>query len=101
MRGLVDKIEVVLDPEVDALYKAAQEMDLRMHSRVEITTDDGRHFDSGLVERGADKYTEQDLERKFRRLVGHVLPDGKVENLLGVLRRVAELPDVRELTSYL
>ena len=59
MRSLVDKIEIVLDPEIDALYKAAQEMDLRMHSRVEITTKDGRQFDSGVVERGADRYTER------------------------------------------
>jgi 2-methylcitrate dehydratase PrpD len=101
VRRLVDKIEIVLDPEIEALYKASQEMDLRMHSRVELTTRDGRRLDSGIVERGADRYTDEDLDRKFRWLAGHVLPDVKIDALVEVLRRFDKLANVRELVSYL
>ena len=101
VRRLVDTVEIVLDPQIDALYKAAQEMDLRMHSRVQITMKDGRAFDSGIVERGADRYTVEDLERKFRWLIAHVLPDTKIDPLVQVLRRFDELNDVRGLASYL
>ena len=101
VRNLVDKIEIVLDPEIDAMYQAAQEMDLRMHSRVEITTAGGQQYDSGVVERGADRYTEDDLRRKFRWLVGHVMPPDKVDALLERLASFDELQDVRELAAYL
>jgi 2-methylcitrate dehydratase PrpD len=101
VRGLVDKIEVLLDPELDAHYKAGQETDLCMHSRVEIVMADGRRFDSGLIERGPEHWTWDDLTRKFRWLAGHVLPAPRVNNLVEVLRRFDELADVRELVSYL
>ena len=101
VRALVDKIELVLDPEIDALYKAAQEMDLRMHGRVEITLADGRHFDSGIVERVADRYTDAQLADKFRWLVGYVLPHDKVEALLAMLADFEHVQDVRELIAIL
>ncbi len=101
VRTLLDKIELVLDPEIDALYKAAQEVDLRMHGRVEITLADGRHFDSGIVERVADRYTDAQLADKFRWLVGHVLPQDKVEALLAMLAEFEHVQDVRELIAIM
>jgi 2-methylcitrate dehydratase PrpD len=100
-RALVDKIELVLDPEADRLYREAKEMDLRMHSAVEITLEDGRILDSGMVERAADRWDGAALEAKFRWLVGHVLEAPVVE---GLIRQVAEaeaLPSVRELLQPL
>ncbi len=99
VRALFDKIELVLDPEIDELYKAAQEMDLHMHARVEITLADGSHFDSGIVERAADRYTETQLADKFRWLVGHVLPANKAEALLAMLAEFEHAPDVCELVA--
>jgi 2-methylcitrate dehydratase PrpD len=101
VRALVDKIEVVLDPEVDALYDSMQEMDLRMHSAVEITLEDGRTFDSGVVERGADQWDAAALERKFRWLVGHVLEPARVDELVDMVWDFETLPDVRALTRLL
>jgi 2-methylcitrate dehydratase PrpD len=101
VRALVDRIELVLDPEVDALYDQMQEMDLRMYSAVEITLGDGRRFDSGIVERGADEYDERSLERKFRWLVGHVLQPEQVEWLIGLAREFQDLADVRAMTACL
>jgi 2-methylcitrate dehydratase PrpD len=101
VRALVDRIEMVLDPEVDRLYKEAKEMDLRMHGAVEITLRDGRILDSGIVERGADRYDRPALVDKFRWLVGHVLDPDRVEALIQRLSEPERLASVRELTRLL
>ncbi len=99
VRTLVDRIELVLDPVVDRMYKEAQEMDLRMHSAVEITLRDGRCFESGIVERGADRWDEASLEDKFRWLVGYVLEPAVVDRLVGLVLALDQVPDERELLT--
>ena len=101
IRALFDRIELVLDPGIDRLYKDAQEMDLRMHSAVGITLDDGRVYDSGLVERGADRWDQDSLERKFSWLVGYVLDPEAVSDLIKLLREFECLDSVHELTRGL
>jgi len=82
VRDLVGKIELVLDQEIDELYKTGQEMDLRMYSAVKIELCDGRVLDSGIVERGADKWDDASLERKFRWLTGYVLDPQQIDQLV-------------------
>jgi 2-methylcitrate dehydratase PrpD len=94
---LFDRIELVLDPEIDLLYKEMKEMDLRMHSAVEITLHDGRHFDSGVVERGADCYTEKSLEEKFRRLAAYVTEPAAIDRLVEMVWNFEQVTDVRRL----
>jgi 2-methylcitrate dehydratase PrpD len=101
VRGLVDRIELVLDPEVDELYDSGQEMDLRMYSAVKISLQDGREFDSGIIERGADEWDAASLERKFRWLVGHVLDPQQVDRLVQIVWDFEHVDDVRELTRQL
>lgn len=101
VRALVDKIEMVLDPQVDQLYREAKEMDLRMHSAVEITLQDGRVLDSGIVERGADRWNQESLVTKFRSLVGHVMASQQVEQLVQMILGFENLATVRELTRLL
>ena len=101
VRSLVDRTELVLDRKVDEMYDDAQEMDLRMHSAVEITLVDGRTFDSGIVERGADRWDEDSLTRKFRQFVRHVLDAPSVEKLIELVQGFADLSSVRALTEHL
>ena len=101
VRSLVDRIEMVLDPEVDELYDSGQEMDLRMYSAVTITLKDGLSYDSGIVERAADEWDAESLERKFRWLVGHVLDAEVVDRLVDMVWEFDTLPDVREMTREL
>ncbi len=101
VRDLFDRIELVLDPQIEQMYNETQEMDLRMHSAVEITTADGQTFDSGIVERGADRFDQAALERKFRRLTGFVLDSARVEKTLEMAGQVERLENVRELTYFL
>jgi 2-methylcitrate dehydratase PrpD len=100
VRALFDKIEMVVDPEVNKLYEEMKEMDLRMHSAVEITLQDGRVFDSGRVERGADRYSDGDLEKKFRKLAAFVAKPGTVDKLVDLVRNFDRVNDMRELTEY-
>ncbi|MGI6686047.1 MAG: MmgE/PrpD family protein [Bacillota bacterium] len=97
--ALMDKIELVFDPVVDQMYKDTKETDLIMHSAVEITLRDGRHYESGIVERGADRWDEQSLERKFRRLTAHVLEPGKVDYLVKMVWAFEDVPDIRQLVE--
>jgi 2-methylcitrate dehydratase PrpD len=101
VRATFDKIELALDPVIDEMYNQAQEMDLRMHSAVEITLADGRVYDSGVVERGADRYDQAALERKFRWLVGYVLEAETVERLIAAARQFETIDDVRGLLQEL
>jgi len=101
VRALFDKIEMVTDPEVNKLYEEMKEMDLRMHSAVEITMQDGRVFDSGIVERGADRYSDEDLEKKFRKLAAFVTEPDTVHKLVDLVRNFDRVEDMRELTEYL
>lgn len=101
VRALFDKIELVLDPEIDQLYKSTQEMDLVMHSAVDITLYDGRVLNSGLVERGSSRWDQPGLEQKFRWLVGHVLDSETVESLLVLFRAFEDLEHVSQFTGLL
>ncbi len=101
VRALFDRIELVVDPDVDRLYNETKEMDLRMHSAVTIDLKDGRSYDSGIVEREADRYSELDLENKFRRLVSYVAEPDIVEQLIEMVWNFEQLTDVRELTTVL
>jgi 2-methylcitrate dehydratase PrpD len=98
VRALCDKIELILDPEIEQMYNEAQEMDLRMHSAVEITLSDGRVFDSGIVERGADRWDQAALEDKFRWLAAYVMDRERLEPLIEMVREFENLDDVRALT---
>jgi 2-methylcitrate dehydratase PrpD len=101
VRALFDKIEMIADPEVNKLYEEMKEMDLRMHSAVEITLQDGRVFDSGIVERGADRYSDEDLEKKFRKLAAFVAEPGTVDKLVDLVRNFDRVNDMRELTELM
>jgi 2-methylcitrate dehydratase PrpD len=101
LQALFDKIELELDPLIDQQYKDAQEMDLFMTSAVEIRLDDGRVFDSGIVERGAGHWKRDSLEDKFRWLVGQVLETAIVEDLISMVREFESVEQVSELTRRL
>jgi len=101
VRDLAGKIELVLDQEIDELYKTGQEMDLRMYSAVRIELCDGRVLDSGIVERGADKWDDASLERKFRWLTGYVLDPQQIDQLVLAVWDFDSVKEVKELTHQL
>lgn len=101
VHALFDKIELLLDPQIEQMYAQARGRDLRMYSAVEITLKDGQVFDSGIVERGADRFDRFALEQKFRWLAGFVLESPGVEKTFSLLKQVERLESARELTQLL
>jgi 2-methylcitrate dehydratase PrpD len=101
VKTMFEKIEVVVDPAVNQLYEEMKEMDLRMHGAVEIILSDGRILDSGIVERGADRYCKEDLELKFRKLAVHVCSQETVDKLVNLVWNFEYIKNVRELTDLI
>jgi 2-methylcitrate dehydratase PrpD len=100
-RALFDKIELVLDPEINDRYHNNIKIDNRMYSSVQIRLADGRSYESGLVERGAQEYDEAALERKFRKLAAYVLVPELIDELVEMIRQFEDLPHIGELTRRL
>jgi 2-methylcitrate dehydratase PrpD len=72
---------------------------------VRIRLNDGREFDSGMVESGEQHppvgWDEAVMEEKFRWLAQYVLDDDQIDPLLDMLWHFDGVSDVRELTASL
>jgi len=105
VRGLVDKIEIVEDPEINRMYqlnwKGADSPDARFTSRVEITLSDGRVLDSGLADRDSIRWDDAALEDKFRWVAGYVLEKARIDQLVDMAWGFDDLSSVKQLTQLL
>jgi 2-methylcitrate dehydratase PrpD len=107
IRDLAQRIEVQESEELNELCRLYEKGDPRgrFSSKVTISLKDGQEFNSGLVEGGLSfpqpGWNEQVMEDKFRWLAGNVLERGRVDQLLHMLWRFDQVPDVRELTRML
>ena len=107
IRDLAQRIEVQESEELNELCRLYEKGDPRgrFASKVTIALKDGQEFNSGLVEGGLSfpqpGWNEQVMETKFRWLAGNVLERGRMDQLLDMLWRFDEVPDVRELTRML
>ena len=89
---LAGKVEYEIDP--DAPYPQA------FPGWVEIYAKDGRKLEYKLnVNRGSPEFpmTPEELQEKFRSNAKLALPEDKVEEILEVVDRLEELPDVSQL----
>jgi 2-methylcitrate dehydratase PrpD len=95
---LVRRVEVVVDPDIDAWYPA------RYANKVEVILKNGRRFESridfarGSVERPM-AFTE--VAEKFRSLAGHAVAAERAGQIIETVERVEALDNVRELTRLL
>lgn len=107
VRSLAERVEVVESEEFNTLYRLAQRGDPggKYAARVSITLRDGRTFESDVVEGNINYpqqgWDEERLERKFRWLASRVLEDARIDELLYMLRRFDQVPDVRVLAAML
>lgn len=105
IRNLVERIEVTDTEELNEFYRLACLGDPRgkYFSRVVIELIDGRVLDSGSVEGEInfpqETWDQEGLEGKFRWLAGYVLDEGRVDELVEMLRHFEDVPDVRELVE--
>jgi 2-methylcitrate dehydratase PrpD len=107
IRAMAERIEVVETEEMNTLYKRAERGDPqgRYAARVTITLKDGRILETGIVE-GNINFPQQGwdqdrLEEKFRWLTQQVLDQAQVEELVDLVWRFDQVPDVHALTTLL
>lgn len=105
VRALVEKIEVVEDPEIDGMYRAVEGEDDfsegRFVGRTQVWLTDGRSFDSGIVGRHAYEWDAAALEEKFRWLTAFVLEDRRIDQLVQLVRDFENVPSVHDLATLL
>ena len=107
IRALAQKVEVVETEELEALRLLFEQGDPRgrFASRVTITLNDGRSFNSGLVDGGLRfpplGWDRERMSDKFRWLAGFVLSPAQAEEILDILWDFDQVKDVRELTRQL
>jgi len=97
VREIMKKVKVVLDPELDAEYKADPAKWVHL---VEINTRDGRTYNKRIdYPLGDEKnpFDRQMSDHKFRMLTGPFLPDETVERFLAKVHDLENLEDVNEL----
>ena len=97
-RELARRIELVVDPGMDAAYP--QPYGARVH--LELT--DGRVYDSAVLDphgMPSDPCTEQERLDKFVRLASHVKSPAIVSDVIGLVRGAERLRSIRELTRLL
>jgi 2-methylcitrate dehydratase PrpD len=107
IRGLARKVEVVESEELNELRRLFERGDPlgRFASKVTLVMEDGRAYHSGLVDGGLrfpqTGWDKGVMESKFRWLVGNVLNQARVEDLLETAWRFDELADVGEFARRL
>jgi 2-methylcitrate dehydratase PrpD len=96
-RQLAGKVEIVIDPAVEAVYPA------QFGASVKLIRADGSVSERSVMEchgTPADPCSDAELKDKFSLLAGARLPAATVAALAGLVDRVADIR-VRELTSPL
>jgi len=95
--AFMKKIEPVEDPEIQKGFPANRQ------ARVEITTTDGRVFDSGVVDAPwgipADRPTDQDLIEKFQKITGPVLGKTRGRELQDLIWNLEQEPKAARLVE--
>lgn len=96
--GLAKRVEVVVDPEIDRLAPE------KRGASVEISVKGGPKYEWAVENpRGEPEnpVSREELEDKFRSLVGPILGAGNVQRIIDVVADIESLEDVGELTLLL
>jgi 2-methylcitrate dehydratase PrpD len=107
VRDLASKVELVESDELNDLSGryAIGDPQGRLASKVSISLRDGRVLNSGMVESGIcypqPGWDEERLEHKVRRLIGGVLTETAVDQIIDLVWHLDEITNVRSLTDLL
>lgn len=98
VRALARKVEVVADPELEALY------DLKWPSIVEVFMRDGKVYSARRdLPKGEPEYpvSDEELKEKFLTLACDAISTDRAEALYQMIWNLEELPKTSELTALL
>lgn len=94
IRGLMEKISVEVDPQLDALYPS------RWPAQVEIETIDGRLLKARVDYPLGDPenpISYDGVKAKFRQLASRALHQDRIESIISIVDELEQLGDVGEL----
>lgn len=97
IRQLMPRIRIEVDPQLEAIYRADHHC---WPHRVQVTLDDGRIAEEYVAYPPGDPdnpFSQEDHDRKFRRLLSGILPPEQINLLLYRIRTMDELADVAQL----
>jgi len=97
-RGLARRIELVVDPEMEAAYPK------HYGARVHLELANGKIYDSAVLDphgMPSDPCSDEERLAKFRLLVRHRMADARASELIDAVRNVENLGSVRKLTHML
>ena len=97
-RALARRIEIVVDPEMDAAYPR------HYGARVELSLASGAQQTSAMLDphgMPADPCTPHEVLEKFSRLAGRTKTPAGVAQLVATVRNARELPDMHALSALL
>jgi 2-methylcitrate dehydratase PrpD len=98
IKALARRVEVVADPDLDALY------DVKWPSIVEVYMRDGRVCSARWdLPKGEPEHptSDEELKEKFLSLACDGVSSERAEAIYRIIRQLESLPDTRELTSLL
>ncbi len=105
VNALFDKIEVIDDEQanhwLDIQIEDPDATEGKLCARVEVDLADGQSFDSGYVKRTSVTWDEKSLEDKFRWLTGFVLQQETIDELVGMVQDMENVPTVKKLVEHL
>jgi 2-methylcitrate dehydratase PrpD len=97
-RELARRLEIVVDPEMEAAYPK------HYGARVRLDLVNGECHETAVLDphgMPSDPCTDQERLDKFVRLASHVKSSAVVSDVIGMVRRAERLGSVRELTELL
>ena len=107
IRALAQKVEVIESEELNELCRLFEQGDPRgrFASIVTIALQDGREYNSGMVDGGLrfpqPGWDQDVMEEKFRWLAAYVLEPARVDAVMDMLKRWDQVSNVRQLTAML
>jgi 2-methylcitrate dehydratase PrpD len=99
VRDMISRVELYVDPDVEAVFPR------QFGARLDVTTKSGERFETVVWESHgtpSDPCSDDDLERKFRRLCNGYDDRQAIERVVGVIDRIAQgSSTVSELSAAL
>lgn len=98
LTGLQDRVDMILDPELDALAPKLLPAEVTV-----ITRDGRREVERVLTPKGdpGNPLTSDEVQAKFRRLAAEALPAASIDEVLGLVLGLEDLDDLAQLGAAL
>ena len=96
--SLARKVKLVVDEEMEGLYPDSQSAKLTVRLKDGSSYTEKVYYPKGTIK---NPLTKEEIQDKFSNLASIVLPNSKVEQIIGLVDRLDELESIRALSPLL